>query len=650
MKNKVSKVIHKKIFPILIIIAAVFMSVGYASVSSISLNMFGQAIAKEYDGVYITNISCYKNQNYTNDLCNKKDITSVNQTIMESDITLDNNINSTITYKITVHNDTNYMHYFDQVLYILGEDTYSNENITFELLTEDNSSLFNKNTELPPNSSISFNIVFKYKENADISKNNLLSYLNFKFNRIHTITFDPNGGIVNLTNKTVIYNEKYGDLPTPTRTDFIFDGWYTDKTNGEQITKDSIVNTDSSNQTLYAHWSLPKYTITYKMNDGLTNPGNPSTYDRASSITLNNPTISKMGYRIEWTESISTPNWKNGFINITTGAYEELNPTYPNAVISEKIFLQAGVTYTISGVNPGENRWRFFNTSGEYIKNSQSTSFTPTVDGYVIVLLHNGATESVRNNIKITSSQGNTVNIKQGSTGNRTYTADIVATKIVIADIFNRDEVTVIGNTPKVNSDGSVSFDSSKKFSNILVKLPEGDYSKGITMALDVYLQIADSYNGDHNDVQSLLMARTTTDNSVFLFQWQSKVHWDLGDASDYRNTLDKDLTKTGRYLFLISYSSASGKAKKTIIIDKKSGNIIYNKTDNYSFSSLNDGISSTNYELQIGGDYYQTNGYPYDAEPQTKFYSYFFDNVGMSNDELESLIKEFGYGTFEIS
>ena len=383
------------------------------------------------------------------------------------------------------------------------------------------------------------------------------------------------------------------------------------------------------------------------MNDGLTLPTNPTYYDRESSFTLKNPLISKMGYRVDWTESIYTTDWKSGFINLSTGAYEEYNSTYPNAVISEKIFLEADVTYTLTGIASGENRWRFFDTDGNYLKNSSSLKFTPTVDGYVIILLHNGASETIRNNLRIVSSKGETVQIKQGSTGNRIYTADIVATKIVIANIFNRDEVTINGNTPKVNSDGSVSFDSSKTFNNILVKIPSGDYSKGITMALDVYLVIADSYDGNHDDVQSLLMARTTTKNSVFLFQWQSKVQWDLGDASNYRNTLDQEQTKTGRYLFLISYSS---KSEKTIIIDKNTGQIIYNNTDSYSLSSINTGITSTNYELQIGGDYYQTNGYPYDAEPQTKFYSYFFDNVGMTNNELEQLIYEFGYGNVEVS
>jgi len=637
-----------KIFPILLFVATLFMGIGYASMNSISLNVSGDVIAKVQDGIFITEINCYQEDDYDNHLCNKDDIKYSDKTMIHSNISLESNLNSTITYQITIYNSTDALYYFDEAVYMEDESTYSNENITFELRNETNSSSFEEGTELLSNSFITFNVIFKFKENADVSNVNLISYLNFKFIRLYTVSFDANGGRVDLASKTVIYKETYGELPTPIREDYIFDGWYTSKSGGDIITSDTIVNLDK-NQTVYAHWSLLKYTITYNSNDGLIMPLNPSYYDRESTITLSNPIINKIGYRIEWTESIYTTNWKNGFINLSTGIFEEYNSNYPNAVISEKIYLKAGVTYTLTGVNSGENRWRFFDTSGNYVKNSQNISFTPSVDGYVIILLHNGATETTRNNIRIVSSQGEVVTIEQGSTGNRIYTVDLIPTKASIANILECDEITINGNTPKINADGSISFDSSKKFNNLLVQLPEGDYSKGITIGLDVYLVIPEEYTGDHNEVQTLLMARTSTKNSVFLFQWQSRIHWDLGDASNYRNTLDSDLTKTGRYLFLMSYSSISGKVNKTVIINKSTNKVIYNKTDSYSLSSINAGISSTNYELQIGGDYYMTNNYSYDADPQTKFYSYFFDNVGMTNDELKDLIFEFGYGDVEI-
>lgn len=68
-----------------------------------------------------------------------------------------------------------------------------------------------------------------------------------------TVTFDPNGGTVTTTSKTVVYNEAYGSLPTPTRTGYTFKGWYTAKTGGTKVTADTIVSSDVDH-TLYAQW------------------------------------------------------------------------------------------------------------------------------------------------------------------------------------------------------------------------------------------------------------------------------------------------------------------------------------------------------------------------------------------------------------
>ena len=49
----------------------------------------------------------------------------------------------------------------------------------------------------------------------------------------YTVTFDPNGGSVNTSSKSVTYDSTYGSLPTPTRVGYTFDGWHnaTYKTN-----------------------------------------------------------------------------------------------------------------------------------------------------------------------------------------------------------------------------------------------------------------------------------------------------------------------------------------------------------------------------------------------------------------------------------
>ncbi len=42
----------------------------------------------------------------------------------------------------------------------------------------------------------------------------------------YTVTFDPQGGIVDPTNKLVSFDAAYGELPEPVRTGYTFDGWY----------------------------------------------------------------------------------------------------------------------------------------------------------------------------------------------------------------------------------------------------------------------------------------------------------------------------------------------------------------------------------------------------------------------------------------
>lgn len=54
-------------------------------------------------------------------------------------------------------------------------------------------------------------------------------------------TFDANGGTTATGNMTVVSGDIYGTLPTPVRDGYDFLGWYTDKSNGTQITAGSLV-------------------------------------------------------------------------------------------------------------------------------------------------------------------------------------------------------------------------------------------------------------------------------------------------------------------------------------------------------------------------------------------------------------------------
>ena len=82
----------------------------------------------------------------------------------------------------------------------------------------------------------------------------------------YTVTFNPNGGTVSPTTKTVTYDSTYGSLPTPTRTGYNFAGWWTAASGGTQITTSTKVTT-ASNHSIYAHWTPITYTMTLDYNN-----------------------------------------------------------------------------------------------------------------------------------------------------------------------------------------------------------------------------------------------------------------------------------------------------------------------------------------------------------------------------------------------
>lgn len=82
-----------------------------------------------------------------------------------------------------------------------------------------------------------------------------------------TVQFNANGGTVGTKSKNVTIGKTYGTLPTPTRTGYDFDGWYTQKTDGTKVYNTTSVGTNPPT-TLYAHWIAKKYTVTLDANGG----------------------------------------------------------------------------------------------------------------------------------------------------------------------------------------------------------------------------------------------------------------------------------------------------------------------------------------------------------------------------------------------
>lgn len=69
----------------------------------------------------------------------------------------------------------------------------------------------------------------------------------------YMITYEAEGGECSVSQNEVLFGSTYQNLPVPRKTDFIFDGWYLDKEDGERITQQNVVKL-ASNHSLYAHW------------------------------------------------------------------------------------------------------------------------------------------------------------------------------------------------------------------------------------------------------------------------------------------------------------------------------------------------------------------------------------------------------------
>ena len=117
----------------------------------------------------------------------------------------------------------------------------------------------------------------------------------------YLVTFDANGGEVTIQNSSIEFNKTYGskvgELPTPTRTGYTFQGWYSAKTSGTVVTKDSIMNT-ASNHSIYARWTANTYTVTFNR----TNFGN-------GEVVYFNPNTAQV---CDSSEAVSTTGYKDG--------------------------------------------------------------------------------------------------------------------------------------------------------------------------------------------------------------------------------------------------------------------------------------------------------------------------------------------------
>ena len=143
----------------------------------------------------------------------------------------------------------------------------------------------------------------KYKMDVPVLKESIT--LNIATTK-YTLTLDANGGSLSQgeENKTIGFNGTYGTLPTPTRTGYTFNGWYTAATDGNQVTADTVVE-EGKDHTLYAHWTANTYIVRFNINDaGATGTMSDQQFTYDSPQTLSSLGFTKTHYKfVGWSKT-----------------------------------------------------------------------------------------------------------------------------------------------------------------------------------------------------------------------------------------------------------------------------------------------------------------------------------------------------------
>lgn len=253
--------------------------------------------------------------------------------------------------------------------------------------------------------------------------------------KTYTLTYNANGGSVSPKNKSLNEGASYGNLPTPTRSGYTFDGWFTSASGGNKVSSSTIIK---ANTTIYAHWTknetpaqVKTYTLTYNANGGSVSPASKTLNEGASYGNL--PTPTRSGYTFDgwFTEinggsKVSTNTLING--NITIYAHWTEIPQ-DNGTISlnaRNICLVKGQTTTImANVNNaidatvdwlGDSCLSISSQGNTATVRGNNCGVHPTVTGR----LHNGAKDTVTLNyedtltVTITDTSGNKVSPSDG--------------------------------------------------------------------------------------------------------------------------------------------------------------------------------------------------------------------------------------------
>ena len=111
----------------------------------------------------------------------------------------------------------------------------------------------------------------------------------------YTVTYDANGGNVSPSSASAGSNGSV-TLPTPTRTGYTFNGWYTATSGGTKIGDGGASYTPTADITLHAQWTQQKFTVTISAgSNGSVSPTSVANVPYGTTITVNSNTLTING-------------------------------------------------------------------------------------------------------------------------------------------------------------------------------------------------------------------------------------------------------------------------------------------------------------------------------------------------------------------
>lgn len=170
----------------------------------------------------------------------------------------------------------------------------------------------------------------------------------------YTLTYNANGGSVSPSSRSVTYGSNYySTLPTPTRANYNFLGWYTAASGGTKITSSNAIM-GASNTTIYAHWEVayiaPKANIIEARRDSTNHDGDDSgtigfvkftwqTGDDAGTV------VTPSSYDLIFTEQGTRSSFTISNIPITSSPVQVYTDDLDSSII-----LDTEKSYTVSVV------------------------------------------------------------------------------------------------------------------------------------------------------------------------------------------------------------------------------------------------------------------------------------------------------------